>query len=308
MSPAGPKARLSILIFHRVLNAPDPLFPNEMHARQFDAVCGWLARWFNVLPLEQAVHTLKAGQLPARSACITFDDGYADNHQVALPILERHGLSATFFIATGFLDGGRMWNDTIIETVRACHHTRLDLTELELGAHALASLQDKQAAIAALIDAIKYRSVPERVALTEQVASLAQVQPPRDLMMSSHQVQLMRQAGMGIGAHTVSHPILARLSDDDAREEILASKLMLEELLDERIGLFAYPNGKHTSDYLPATVDIVRGLGFDAAVTTERGTTGREDDIFQIRRFTPWDRTRFRFGSRLVDNIRRSQP
>ena len=305
MSPAGPKARLSILIFHRVLSVPDPLFPNEMHARQFDAVCGWLTRWFNVLPLEQAVHTLKAGQLPARSACITFDDGYADNHQVALPILERHGLSATFFIATGFLDGGRMWNDTIIETVRACRHARLDLTELELGTHALASLQDKQAAIAALIDAIKYRSVSERVALTEQVASLAQVQPPRDLMMSSKQVQLMRQAGMGIGAHTVSHPILARLSDDDAREEIQASKLTLEELLGERIGLFAYPNGKRSEDYLPDTVAIVRDLEFDAAVTTEWGTTGNGDDVFQICRFTPWDRTRFRFGSRLIGNFRR---
>lgn len=305
MSPAGPKARLSILIFHRVLSVPDPLFPNEMHARQFDAVCGWLTRWFNVLPLEQAVHTLKAGQLPARSACITFDDGYADNHQVALPILERHGLSATFFIATGFLDGGRMWNDTIIETVRACRHARLDLTELELGTHALASLQDKQAAIAALIDAIKYRSVSERVALTEQVASLAQVQPPRDLMMSSKQVQLMRQAGMGIGAHTVSHPILARLSDDDAREEIQASKLTLEELLGERIGLFAYPNGKLGEDYLPNTVAIVRELEFDAAVTTEWGTTGSGDDVFQICRFTPWDRTRFRFGSRLIGNFRR---
>lgn len=305
MSPAGPKARLSILIFHRVLSVPDPLFPNEMHARQFDAVCGWLARWFNVLPLEQAVRTLKAGQLPARSACITFDDGYADNHQVALPILERHGLSATFFIATGFLDGGRMWNDTIVETVRACRRARLDLTELELGTYALATLQDKQAAIAALIDAIKYRGVPARVALTEQVASLAQVQPPRDLMMSSKQVQLMRQAGMGIGAHTVSHAILARLSDDDAREEIQASKLTLEQLLSERIGLFAYPNGKLGEDYLPDTVAIVRELEFDAAVTTEWGTTGSGDDVFQIRRFTPWDRTRFRFGSRLIGNFRR---
>jgi peptidoglycan/xylan/chitin deacetylase (PgdA/CDA1 family) len=52
--------------------------------------------------------------------CITFDDGYADKHDVAMPILQRHGLCATFFIATGFLNGGCMWNDTIIETVRAC--------------------------------------------------------------------------------------------------------------------------------------------------------------------------------------------
>src|SRR3990167_7749886 len=99
MSPAGAKARLSILIFHRVLPEPDPLFPQEMHARQFDAVCGWLAHWFNILPLDRAVQLLDTGTLPARAACITFDDGYADNHDVALPILLHHGLNATFFIA-----------------------------------------------------------------------------------------------------------------------------------------------------------------------------------------------------------------
>lgn len=305
LSPSGQQARLSVLIFHRVLARPDPLFPDEMDAARFDQLCGWLKSWFNVLPLDQAVASLQSGSLPARAACITFDDGYADNHQVALPILKRHGLSATFFIATSFLDGGRMWNDSIIETVRACRYARLDLTELELGTHALASLEDKQAAIAALIGAIKYRGVPERVALTEQVAALAQVQPPQDLMMSSKQVQLMRQAGMGIGAHTVSHPILARLSDEQARQEILASKLTLEELLDERIGLFAYPNGKHGEDYSADTVDVVRSLDFDAAVSTQWGTTGMHDDLFQIRRFTPWDQSRLKFGVRLVGNLRK---
>ena len=120
MSPGGARARLSVLIFHRVLPEPDPLFPDEMHARRFDVLCGWLTSWFKVLPLDEAVARLKAGTLPARAVCITFDDGYADNHHVALPILRRHGLVATFFIATGFLDGGRMWNDTVIEAIRAC--------------------------------------------------------------------------------------------------------------------------------------------------------------------------------------------
>ena len=150
LSPAGAKARLSILIFHRVLPQPDPLFPQEMHARQFDAVCGWLANWFKVLPLDRAVDHLQAGTLPARAACITFDDGYADNHHIALPILQAHGLSATFFIATGFLDGGRMWNDTIIETARRSPLPLLDLDSLGLGRHPLGGISQRQAAIAAL--------------------------------------------------------------------------------------------------------------------------------------------------------------
>ncbi|MCU0943281.1 MAG: polysaccharide deacetylase family protein, partial [Hydrogenophaga sp.] len=116
MSPGGASARLSVLIFHRVLAQPDPLFPGVPDVRRFDEVCRWLARWFRVMPLDEAVRALKRGNLPARAAAITFDDGYADNHDQALPVLRAHGLPATFFVATGFLDGGRMWNDTLIES------------------------------------------------------------------------------------------------------------------------------------------------------------------------------------------------
>ena len=303
-APAGARAPLSVLIFHRVLAEPDSLFPDEMHARRFDVLCGWLASWFNVLSLDEAVARLKTGDLPARAACITFDDGYADNHQVALPILQKYGLTATFFIATGFLDGGRMWNDTLIESIRGCSLPVLDLSSLGWGHHALGSIDDRRAAIAFLIHQIKYLSVAQRITVTEQVAHLARAQLPRELMMTTHGVKAMRHAGMQIGAHTESHPILARLSDEQARQEIQGSKRFLEQLLGERVSLFAYPNGKPGEDYTQRSVDLVRSLGFDAAVSTQWGASGAGDDLFQIRRFTPWDHARLRFGVRMLANLR----
>lgn len=287
-SPAGEGGRLSVLIFHRVLAQPDPLFPDEVDATRFNLICEWLKEWFYVLPLDQAVARLQSGTLPERAACITFDDGYADNYHVALPILQRHGLTATFFIATGFLDGGRMWNDTIIETVRS----RKDM-----------SIADRQAAIATHINAIKYRSVADRVAETEQLARSAGAQLPTNLMMTSAEVKAMRKAGMQIGAHTVSHPILARLTVEQTHQEISDSKQFLEDLLGERIGLFAYPNGKPGEDYSPQTVEVVRSLGFDAAVSTQWGASRMGDDLLQIKRFTPWDKSRMRFGLRLLRNL-----
>ncbi|MDR3454006.1 MAG: polysaccharide deacetylase family protein [Rhodoferax sp.] len=304
MSPAGVRAHLSALIFHRVLPTPDPLFPDEMDARRFTEICGWLKSWFNVLPLDQAVTRLKAGTLPARAACITFDDGYADNFQMAMPILQQHRLTATFFVATGFLDGGRMWNDTIIETVRNSTKPLLDLSSLNLRQYPVTTLAEKRAAIAALIDQIKYQPVAQRISVTEQIARLAPAQLPQDLMMTSLQVKAMHQAGMQIGAHTVSHPILARLSEDQARQEISDSQIFLERLLGERVGLFAYPNGKPGEDYSPQTVGLVRSLGFDAAVSTQWGASDQDDDPLQIRRFTPWDKTRLRFGVRMLRNLR----
>jgi peptidoglycan/xylan/chitin deacetylase (PgdA/CDA1 family) len=304
VSPAGTKAPLSILIFHRVLDEPDPLFPDEMHARRFDEVCAWLKRWFQVLPLDVAVSSLKAGSLPARAACITFDDGYADNFKVAMPILQRHGLVATFFIATGFLDGGRMWNDTIIESVRKCAQVDLDLSPIGLGRHPVEGIDNKRSAINQLINAIKYQPVADRVALTRELASLSNASLPDDLMMTSREVKSMRAGGMQIGAHTQSHPILARLGEAEAREEIQGSKVFLEALLGERIGLFAYPNGKPGEDYSPENIETVKSLGFDAAVSTQWGVSRPGDDLFQIRRFTPWDRSRLRFGARLLQNLR----
>ena len=302
-SPAGQKARLSILIFHRVLPKLDSLFPDEVHAQRFDEVCGWLKSWFNVLPLDQAVAHLNAGTLPARAACITFDDGYADNFHVAMPILQRHGLSATFFVATGFLNGGRMWNDTIIETIRGSTAAALDFSALGLGQYPIATIAEKQAAISTLVGQIKYWPVAARIAVTEQLSQLARVELPQDLMMTAQEVKAMRQAGMQIGAHTVSHPILARLTDEQARQEIAASKTYLEQLLGEPVGLFAYPNGKPGEDYSPQTVEVVRSLGFDAAVSTEWGASRMGSDLLQIKRFTPWDQTRLQFGVRMVANL-----
>jgi peptidoglycan/xylan/chitin deacetylase (PgdA/CDA1 family) len=303
LSPAGPKARLSVLIFHRVMPAPDPLFPDEMHASRFTEVCGWIKSWFNVLPLDLAVAQMARGSLPARAACITFDDGYADNFQVALPILQHHGLSATFFIATDYLDGGCMWNDSIVESVRNAKCAALDVSGLGLGCHPTVSLEEKRRTISHLIPQIKYLPTAHRILATAQIAQLAQVRSPRGLMMRSSEVVSLRRAGMQIGAHTQSHPILALLDAEQTRREIRGSQHVLERLLGERVGLFAYPNGKPGEDYTPLTVDVVRSLDFDAAVSTAWGTTGVGDDVFQIRRFTPWDQSRLRFGARMLGNF-----
>ncbi len=295
--------RLSIFIFHRVLPSKDPIFPDEPDAARFDEMMGWIASWFNVLPLETAVDALKAGKLPRRSAAITFDDGYADNHDVALPILQRHGLTATFFIATGFLDGGRMWNDTIIESVRHCKQPQLDLTPLKLGCHGIVSSEQQRSAIETIISQIKYRTLAERLEITEHVAELAKVQPANNLMMTSLHVQAMRDAGMQIGAHTVSHPILSRADSKTAYEEIATSKTILESLLRQPVRTFAYPNGKPGSDYLPEHPEIVRKLGFSLAVSTAWGAARQSTDQFQLPRFTPWRQTRVGFASQVAKNL-----
>ena len=308
LSPPGARGRLSILIFHRVLPAMDPLFPTEVDTRSFDRICGWLKDWFNVLPLDRAVRQLAAGKLPARAAAITFDDGYADNHGLALPILRQHGLTATFFIATGFLDGGRMWNDTLVESVRRTELPVLDFSGLglpgePLGTFAMTSPEARRTAIAALIDRAKYLTTEARLGLVAALAEQAKVQLPNDLMMRTDQVLALHRAGMQIGAHTVSHPILARLDDATARAQMSDSRDQLQQLLGAPVPLFAYPNGRPGTDYNARTVALAQALGFEAAVTTGWGAARQGHNLYELPRFTPWDRSRARFGARLLQNL-----
>lgn len=306
LMPAGARARLSIFIFHRVLPRKDPLFPEEMDAAQFEAVCSWFRKWFNVLALPEAHARLRTGSLPARAVAITFDDGYADNHAVALPILGRHGLSATFFVATGFVDGGVMWNDRVIAAIRDTRHRELDLGACGvpgLQRPSLITIEQRRGAIDAVLPAIKHLPAQHRLEIADCIVRASGVRMPTELMMTSEQIRALHRAGHVLGAHTISHPILRTLDDSAARIEIEGSRTFLEQMLQCRIGLFAYPNGRPDQDYGAATVRLVKAAGFDASVTTARGAATGATDSFQIPRFTPWDRVRWRFGLRVGANL-----
>jgi peptidoglycan/xylan/chitin deacetylase (PgdA/CDA1 family) len=307
LAPAGASARLSILIFHRVTPQVDPLFPAEVDAARFDSVCRWVGRWFNVLPLSTAVQLLVEERLPARPLVITFDDGYADNHNIALPILQRHGLTASFFVATGFLNGGRMWNDTLIEAVRL---TRADSWDLDaMGLPGLSSLPlrteaEKRDAIKALIGACKYLEAPARARAVTEIARMAGVSLPQDLMMRDEQVRQLHRAGMEVGGHTINHPILSRLPLEEARQEIVGGKQALEAVLQSPIAGFAYPNGRPGRDYLPEHVGLVQAAGFKTAVSTAAGAAGPGSDRLQLPRYTPWGQAPWAFALRMARNLR----
>lgn len=304
LSPAGKGARLSILIYHRVLPVSDPLFPQEVDALRFEEQMRIVSTHFNVLPLDEAVTRLQGGTLPARAACITFDDGYADNAEIALPILKRCGLCAAFFIATDYLDGGRMWNDDVIEAVRGAADVVLDLSSLKLGQLPLGDVVEKRVAILAIITSIKYLPEQERAEKAARIAEIAKAAMPTHLMMTTPQVRALHDAGMLIGGHTGSHPILARLQLDDAEQEIRRGKETLENIIGEQVKIFAYPNGKPHEDYKSEHADMVRKLGFQAAVSTALGVGTCHTDPFQLPRFTPWDYSSNRFLLRLLNNLR----
>ncbi|HPE02794.1 MAG TPA: polysaccharide deacetylase family protein [Burkholderiaceae bacterium] len=300
--PLATRGRLTILIFHRVLPAPDALLHDVWPAAVFEERMRWLRGAFNVLPLDQAVQRLRAGTLPARAAAITFDDGYRDNVEVAAPILARLGLTATFFIADGYLDGGRMFNDTVYETLRRLPAGEFELPVGEGGRVVLSNAASRRAAADRLLASLKYLPPPERLRVCEALAARLIEPLPDKLMMDSSQVPELERLGMSIGGHTVHHPILTSVSANEARAEIRNNKARLEALLGHPITLFAYPNGGPGRDYAAEHVAMVREAGYAAAVSTSFGTATATTDPFQLPRYTPWDLRPGRFEAGFVRN------
>jgi peptidoglycan/xylan/chitin deacetylase (PgdA/CDA1 family) len=301
LSPGGATAKLDIFIFHRVYPRLDAMAPGEPDVARFERLIRFLCRAFTLLPLAEAAERLAAGTLPAAAACITFDDGYADNLTLAAPILARFAAPATIFVATGYLDGGRMWNDTVIESIRRTSVENLDLADLGLPVLSLKTLVQRRHAIGALLPIIKYRPVDERISLSEAIAYRARVNPPSDLMLTTPQLRELAAArNITIGAHTRRHPILACASAGEAETEIAGSRADLQALLQKDVNLFAYPNGRPDKDYRAEHVEMVRRAGFRHAVSTAPGVASALADPLQLPRFTPWAQSMPKFGLQLA--------
>lgn len=305
---SGPSGqRLLILTYHRVLARPDELLVDDVVGPAFERQMRTLAERFKVLRLDEALARLAQSSLPPRAVSITFDDGYADNCSVALPILQRHGLSGTFFIASGFLDGGCMWNDKIIETLRQAHGPSLDLGPIGLEETDVRTVEARRAAIERVILHLKHRERTEREAATDRLVELVGAPLPDGLMMTSAQVRELRDAGMLVGAHTVMHPVLTAVDDALAEREIAEGRARLRDILREPIDVFAYPNGRPGRDFVRRHVELVRRMGFSAAVSTAWGFAEARSDRWQLPRVAPWDNVPWRLSLRLLRAYREPQ-
>lgn len=303
-SPGGSKGKLTILTYHRVPAGTDPLLSSDqVNARKFAGHMKAISECFNVLPLPQALEHLERGTLPARALSITFDDGYKDNYTIALPILQSHGLKATFFVCSGYLNDGLMFNDVIVEALRVCETTQLDLSWLGLGLLSVGDIGAKRQVSEKILNSVKYLPFLEREAACDRVWQTAAPGKPRPrLMMDDEQIRELARHGMTIGGHTHTHPILNRLDLDSAREDIALNRRLLTTLIGHEPLVFAYPNGRPVRDYGYEHVKLLQELGYRSAVSTAWGVATKACDRYQLPRFSPWDDDPRRLVLRLFKN------
>jgi peptidoglycan/xylan/chitin deacetylase (PgdA/CDA1 family) len=267
---------LLALTYHRIGTPGDAPLDRAMWdatLEDFDAQIAFLARNFDV------VGPGDVGPRPAgRHVLITFDDGYRDNYTHALPILRAHAATATFFLTTGFLDRPRLsWWDEVAWMVRTSG--------------------GDGAEIPPLLDCVKALPGAQREDWLERLgastgAGRAPAAAAAEQWMTWRMARELLAAGMTVGGHTVSHPILARLDVDAQRAEVFACRSRLEAELGVAMRWFSYPNGDRGS-FDARTRAIVAEAGVELAFAFHAGFVRRSDawDPYALPRIAVGPRT-----------------
>lgn len=264
--------RFLVLCYHRVNDDAHPFFagtPVALFRRQMET----LRRYFTVLSLEDLAARAGKHDLPENGVAITFDDGYRDNYENAFPVLRDLGLPATIFLTTEAVDGNALlWHDRVFD---AFHRTRK--TE------ARASLKTELAQLR--------RSSPgerdSRIDALLGELGIAPGVPAGWEKLTWPQVREMASSGISFGAHTLDHPILTRVSPDEARRQICESKKRIESEIGTPVKAFAYPNGT-ASDFDASIERMVAEEGFSLAVTTLAGANDESTHPYRLRRTGMW--------------------
>lgn len=297
-----------ILVYHRVNDECDPYF-GGVPPTVFDRQMEHLASRYRVLPLPDLVAALRARELPGRAVAVTFDDGYRDNYLHAFPILQRHSIPATIFLATSAIGSDRMlWHDEVFSAFRETRAARWGPFGSRAIEGPLATVPERlraQRETLGYLRSLTDSGRAEEVARLRDALGVGASRPAPGLMLSWEEARAMSRAGIRFGSHTVTHPLLSRVDRDRARREIVDSKRVIEEQLGVAVDGFAYPNGRAT-DFLPETRTLLLEAGYTHAVTTIAGANDETTDAFDLRRETPWDEDVFAFGVRMVYNKWRS--
>jgi len=252
-------------------------------ADELDAQLRAAARSADVIGPDEILDALDTRR--GRHVMFTFDDGYRDNYETAFPVLRGHGVRAAFFLTTGFLDEPRApWWDETAWMVNHADGPVLDLGGMLPGPLSLRE-RDRPVSTARLVARYKTLREADGERFLDRIAEAGGSGrcPPEQaagLWMTWDMARELRSAGMSIGGHTVTHPVLARLSVERQREEIETCARRLDEEMKLKMTSFAYPVGSRDA-FTDATKGILRECGVEVAFTFHGGyaTPSRLDPL-----------------------------
>jgi peptidoglycan/xylan/chitin deacetylase (PgdA/CDA1 family) len=285
--------RAIILRYHSVQHRPDDYEhiigkPITHATAAFQEQIDLVTRHYEPVTLDDLAAFVRGQRpMPRRCVAVTFDDGFADNFEIAAPILNRAGIRAAFYITVGCIEPERLlWFSRLrhaFGTTRAetwwdpTRQCLWRLTDPPQRGQAHRSAAEACARTTGLAQ-------DELVARLEADLGVAALALGRRLMMTWGQIRELQRQGHLIGAHTLTHPNLAHVPADEMAREVAESKRRLEEELQAPVRHFSYPAPILEPHWSEATVACTADLGFATAVTCRRGGVGVGDALLRLRR------------------------
>jgi peptidoglycan/xylan/chitin deacetylase (PgdA/CDA1 family) len=291
------RMKTAFLGYHGVFPETDPTVAWTLVSESsFRSQMQHIQEWFHCLSIDEAL-TDNNSRRSKPAAVVTFDDGYANNLELALPILEEYGIPAIIYITTGnVLDRELFWPDVIWMVARRASPVSIDLSEVGSPLSRYDLPRDNGTFVEEIMRLLEdVKKIPPGlrkgvvVSIAEKLNTGSGSLPPYPLSeghtftpLTAEQVAILaRHPLITIGAHTHCHNLLDQIPLQQAEKTIIQSKRILEDITGTAIQHFAYPNG----NFNDSIVRIVKAAGFRSAATFDTGFFLSGDDPFRIRRF-----------------------
>lgn len=281
-----------VLMYHSVMDDPgqhshtlgEIVLPTRVFRQQMET----LARHYHPVSMDDVLqHARGKKELPPRSVAVTFDDGYADNLEVAGPILAQFSVPATVYVTVDCVENSKLpWPARL----RRAFLTSKKSPWLQPGGQSLplSNVEMKTAAFSNACElAARLAGAPQETFVASVERDLEVGSCAGDLMMTWDQVRAWARQGNIIGSHTCTHPNLAYVGESDARDELGASKTKLEQELKGIVAHFAYPGPALRPIWSAESLRMSREIGYETAVTTTSGAVRPGDDPLCLRRAGP---------------------
>jgi peptidoglycan/xylan/chitin deacetylase (PgdA/CDA1 family) len=247
-----------------------------------------LCRHYSPISLDDFVKAMPGGRILKNRFALTFDDGYANVHSEAFPLLREMGIPFAVFVTTGMVDTGTiLWNDLLEFAVFSTGETALPAGPWG-GPLQLESPASRQSAVLRVKRVLKRMTLEEARREVERLCAELEISTDSPELrhvgfLSADQIREMSGAGVVFGGHSVTHPILSRETPERVRDEVSGCKTHLESVTGEPVLSFAYPNGQR-GDFDDMVKSEVRKAGYLTGFTGIRGLAYAGSDPFEIKR------------------------
>ena len=293
--------RLTILMFHRVIDNSNKeencVLPTICISRDnFESLIRFISKYYKVISVSDYLKSLKNRfRLPYNGLILSFDDGYKEILENALPLLQEYGLPAVLFVPTAMIDnGGSYWWDEIYSLLQNTKNSaiakecsgdpRIDRYLSWTNRILSKQPKDRRRAIIEFIEALQNAKAELRNRVVQfllrDYRSRNQNQTQDRMVLTWDQIRHLNSCGIEIGSHTVNHQFLPTVSDREATDELTNSQKRLEARLKSRISCFSYPGGKYNEN----TVKLVEDAGYTCAFTTDQGINTLNCNHYKLKR------------------------